>query len=446
MSPHATIPLIVGEIFVDFTILPQGIENKLRLGGVVHAARAPWAIDAPYAVAAFVPDYLEEAARDYLERFGCRQFIKLGTIMGAPNVIIISDAAETADQGYEVLLRKEKTIDPTLQSFEYDLAAFELVLIMPGTYDLPATLNRLPTNAQIILDAAYDIGAISSLEELPRKLDTIIISTSSQLFKKEFTSDFANFITKFVNLSTETIILKENRGGCRAYFSASRQTVEVPAFLGKTVNSVGVGDALDATYISFLRHGRAEALWRGAQVASCYAQTTDPDLFKEYVRRELALSMEELSHLSGVLLAWERRQEREIYLAAPDFVAAERTAIESTVSALSYHNFLVRRPVKENGELPRGVGWSALNKTFHDDVNLLEGCDLVFAIPTGKDPGTLVEIGIAIARKIPVVVYDPRGECKNTMVIGGARTYSRSLDECLNGVFEALSQNRSSRS
>lgn len=32
-------PLLMGEIFVDFTLTDQGKENKLRLGGVTHAAR-----------------------------------------------------------------------------------------------------------------------------------------------------------------------------------------------------------------------------------------------------------------------------------------------------------------------------------------------------------------------------------------------------------------------
>ena len=57
-----------------------------------------------------------------------------------------------------------------------------------------------------------------------------------------------------------------------------------------------------------------------------------------------------------------------------------------------------------------------------------------------QDPGALVEIGIAIAQKIPVIVYDPRGECANTMVMASASLYSRILDDCLNAVFNNLTQ------
>ncbi|HEY3778520.1 MAG TPA: nucleoside 2-deoxyribosyltransferase [Rhizomicrobium sp.] len=442
MKHEGTIPLIVGEVFVDFTILASGVENKMRLGGVVHAARAFWATNTPYAVAAFLPDYLEDSAKDYLARFGCEQFFKLGTITGALNVIIISDVTEVADQGYEILLRDAKSVDHTPAALMGDLSRFDLALVIPGTYDVAAVLQLLPEEVQIVLDAAYDVDAVNSIEDLPRKIDTLIISTSSKLFRSEFTSNFETFAKRFSALSPQAVILKENRGGCRAYLSASGQTLNVPAYLGKTVSSVGVGDALDATYVSFLRVNRTEAVWRGAQVASCYAQTTDPDLFKEYVRRELALTMEELSALPGAFLPWEERPKHHIYLAAPDFTTVKRTAIDCALSALNYHNCFVRRPVKENGELPQGSGWSILNATYHQDVALLESCDLVFAVPTDKDPGTLVEIGIAIAQKIPVVVYDPQEECPNTMVMAGAWTYSRSLDECLNGVFDALSQRR----
>jgi len=69
----------------------------------------------------------------------------------------------------------------------------------------------------------------------------------------------------------------------------------------------------------------------------------------------------------------------------------------------------------------------------------LKQCALLFAVPTGRDPGTLVELGVAIEAGVPVVVYDPAGENANTMVMAGAQHYSRDLDSCLNAVFKILS-------
>src|ERR1700679_2684153 len=101
MNPPEPIPLLVGEIFVDFTLTEPGKENKLRLGGVAHAARGLWAPDVPYSAAVILPHYLEETARKYLKAFGCADFHVLGHVMGAPNVIVILDAAEVAEQEYD---------------------------------------------------------------------------------------------------------------------------------------------------------------------------------------------------------------------------------------------------------------------------------------------------------------------------------------------------------
>jgi len=146
--------------------------------------------------------------------------------------------------------------------------------------------------------------------------------------------------------------------------------------------------------------------------------------------------------LSGTFLPWEVRGDFPIYLAAPDFAESDRVAIAHALAALSYHNFNVRRPVIEHGELPSASDESTVRATYHKDSDLLKACSLVFAIPTGRDPGTLVEIGLAIESSIPVVTYDPAHECPNTMVIGGSSCYSGNLDTCLNAVFSILSRRR----
>lgn len=182
--------------------------------------------------------------------------------------------------------------------------------------------------------------------------------------------------------------------------------------------------------------------WRATYTSSAYAQTTEPDVLHRYVERNKALSFEELRLLGGTSLPWELRPKYQIYLAAPDFTNHDTRAIERAVSALGYHNFKVRRPVKENGEVPLGSDFGTLAHTYRKDVQLMRECRLLFAVPTSRDAGTLVEIGLAIAQGIPVVVYDPAGECANTMVIAGSNCYSQSLDECLSATFAVLSKAR----
>lgn len=436
-------PLLLGEVIVDVTVTPRGAENKLRLGGITHAARGFWALGVPFSAAAIIPEYLEKSARRYFSELGCRDFSIIGRVQGSPNVALIFDPTEVDDQEYDFLLREEKEI---LLSATFDgesFAGHRDVLIYPGTYDLAAIQRLIPKEAKVHVDAAYDIQSVEHVRSLGSSVATVFISTSSRLFQQTGMSGIDELAKNFESLKLEAIVLKENRGGSRIRIYSTNETVSIPAQLGTTVNSVGVGDVYDAAYLAYHDRGLVEAAWRAASVSSAYAQTTEPDVFQTYVHRELKLSLEELRDLGGTYLSWEARQAKQIYLAGPDFKNLDRSAIERAVSALEYHNFKVRRPVKENGEVPPNSDHITLGATFRKDVDLMDECRLVFAIPTARDPGTLVEIGLAIEKGIPVVVYDPSNECANTMVIAGSECYSSDLDECLNAVFNSLSKGAS---
>lgn len=432
--------LLVGEVFVDFTITKPGQENKLRLGGITHAARGFWALKTPFSAAVVLPDYLEGSARDYFSALGCVDFHIIGRIKGAPNVTVIVDPIELADQEYETLLRDEKSIELSL--IDLRDCAVEDVLVFPGSYDLKKVCDALPNNARLHIDAAYDIADPKDLTQLNQPIDTVLISTSSPLFKSLANSSLAGLKAAFEVCAPASLILKENRGGARMVLEQGQPPELLPAQLGTTVNSVGVGDVFSAAYVAHKILGRAEAGWRATYAAAAYSQTTFPDVFETYVQRDLKLTLDQMRQLGGTSLPWETRNEYPIYLAAPDFTHGDRRAIEKVIASLGYHNFRLRRPVIENGELPAGSNSTELDRAFHADKVLLKECKLLFAVPTGRDPGTLVEIGMAIEARIPVVVYDPTHENANTMVMAGAQHYSDDLDSCLNAVFCLLSQAR----
>ena len=312
-------------------------------------------------------------------------------------------------------------------------------MIFPGSYDLVEVCGALPATARLHLDVAYDVDDPGILAELPQAVETVLISTSSPLFRSVAESSLQGLAKSFEACAPATLILKENRGGARMVVADDLTVEALPAQLGATVNSVGVGDFFAAAYVVNSIHGSVEAGWRATYAAAAYSQTTYPDLFKTYVQRDLKLTVAEMQSLGGVLLPWEKRRDHPIYLAAPDFSYADRRAIDKAIASLTYHNFLVHRPVVENGELPAGSNPTVLQNTFRADYDLLKQCALLFAVPTGRDPGTLVELGIAIDADIPVVVYDPGSENANTMVMAGAQHYSIDLDSCLNAVFRILS-------
>ncbi|PDT09601.1 nucleoside 2-deoxyribosyltransferase [Rhizobium sp. M1] len=430
--------LVVGEIIVDFTIARPGADCKLRLGGIVHAARGLWACGMSYAVAAVCPRYLLEQARGYLKSHGCVDFVWLGEVMGGPNVVVIGDATEVSHQGYQDLLREEKSVK--IHDVTNSIRKYTEVLVFPGSFDLAAIKEFFSAETRFSFDIAYDAQDFSVLEGFAEHINAIIISTSSPLFMSKGSDDIALMLKEARRLDPEIFLLKENRGGSRIFNFKTDEVDHVPAQLSSTVNSVGVGDVYSAVMVGFGTGQWKEAAWRGAMAATAYSLTTYPDDFRRDVVRSLKLSFEELRDLGGTILPWHERPLFPIYLAAPDFSYMDKPEVDRAVDALRYHNFVVRRPIQENGELPLGSDPALLQNTFLSDVALLHECKAVFAVPLARDPGTLVEVGMALARSQPVITFDPRNENNNTMILGGSATYSDDLDVCLNGLFVAISK------
>ena len=432
--------LVVGEIVVDFTLPQHSADCKLRLGGIVHAARGLWAAGQEYSVGAFCPQYLAEEACRYLAAHGCKEFFWLGDIVGSPNVIIISDPTEVSHQGYEDLLRDSKKVE--LREPFPKLDSYKKIVLFPGKFDIRLLLERLPPDAKLSIDIAYDLNSISELDAFRGRLGAIIISTSSPLFEAIGDKNVDDLIGEVKRVCPDVFLLKENRGGSRLFNLLDGSIEEIPASLGKTVNSVGVGDVYSAVMVAMSNKGWIEAAWRGFQTATAYSQTTYPDDLKRDVQRSFNLSLEALRSIGGTILPWHDRQQFSIYLAGPDFSYVEKPELDRAANSLIYHNFKVRRPIQENGELACPANQIDLIRTYHLDYQLLEACNIVFAIPLGRDPGTLVEIGMAIALGKPVITFDPREENNNTMVVVGSYVYSADLDECLNGAFDALAKLR----
>lgn len=434
---RVSVPILIGEVTVDFTMPTPSTGAKLRLGGVVHAARGLWACGQNYAVGAFCPAYLVDQARDYLTKHGCSDFVMLGEVTGAPNVIAIADMKEVGHQGYEDILRDERKILPNRE--HADLGRFNSVVIFPGRYDLVDVVQQLDPDARVTIDIAYDVDNAEFLRSLSGRIDSLVMSTSSELFARLASGNISPMLDLAKDIGASHFLLKENRGGSRLFDLCTGAIENIPARLDITANSVGVGDVFTAVFGTFDKSVRDSA-WRGMQAATIYSQTTWPDDLKRGIEREFRVPLEVVRGLGGVTLPWHARRGLQIYLAAPDFSYTDHAEISAAVGALEYHNFRVRRPVKENGEADREAPVESLAPFYASDVQLLRECAAVFAIPIERDPGTLVEIGLAIEMGKPVVTFDPRNENRNTMVARGSVTYSPDLDVCLNGMFDALSK------
>lgn len=202
--------LLVGEIIVDFTTARPGVECKLRLGGIVHAARGLWASGIDYAVAAVCPRYVFDQAKRYLSAHGCLEFVWLGEVTGSPSVMVIGDPTEVADQGYEDLLRGEKEV--TILDVGNSLAAYLEVLIFPGSFDLAQVRSAISDDARFSFDIAYDTADPSVLKFFSGSVNGIAISTSSPLFMRVGSENVDAMLPLIADLGAEVFLLKEKQG------------------------------------------------------------------------------------------------------------------------------------------------------------------------------------------------------------------------------------------
>lgn len=423
---------LVGEVVVDVTLPSAEAAWKLRLGGVIHAARCAWALGVEYDILFAAPAYLDEEVADYARSHGAANVLRFGTVTGAPNVMLIGEPTEAGDQQYENLLRETYrcVLDPQVLAGAAN-AEYSDILVIAGGYDLATTIAYLKSSARLHVDVG-SVPAIS-LADGAARLATLFVSTSSPYFLKRSHGSVEELRSATTSIA-ETLVFKENRGGTRTFVDS--ETIRTPAHVTPVVHSVGVGDGFDVAVVALSETvGRRTALGYASLIAAEYARTTYPDNFRTAVSRIRALDPEDVAELRGVSIPWEKRKTINIYIAAPDFDYIDRGPIEAVVSALNYHNFRPRRPIQENGQATVEDDRARRREMCNADLSLLDECQIVVAILPFDDPGTLIEIGWAAGQRIPVIVYDPRNSARNVMLTELPTLVSSRLDDVVAAVF-----------
>lgn len=424
---------VVGEVFLDVQPGLSGAPSS-RLGGALHACRTLSALGAPFACSAIMPDYLADATIAECAVLGgtCEA---LGLVSGSPNVAIYSDTRESGNQGVlmPVLVGSHEcaVLEKALGTLASGLSD---ALIIPGFYPFEMVARRLAdSGVRLHVDIAYDIGLDTVLGGPP--IETIFLSTSSELFLARWSSNPAAAWHE-LSAITRTLVLKESRGGSRAYFSGG--CILAPAFVGPTQHSIGVGDSFDATYVHLLGAEPAERLQSCSMVAAAYASTWDQDRFAEATTSILGGNRPP-AH-APISLPWEARPRHSIYIAAPDFPGVNLTPLEDLLRALEYHNFNCRLPIRENGLADTTLSTEELGAFCDADLKLLDECELLLAVMLFDDPGTLIEVGIAAERGVPVIVYDPYDRARNVMLRCVPNLVSSDPSAVVTEVFRAIGE------
>jgi len=427
---------LIGQVIVDVLRVEGRI--VVRFGGIFHAARALSALGSEFEIAYIAPRYLDAQIALYAYRLGAKQIFKIGEVDGCPNVLLVGEATEAGSQGYEFLLDEIQKCTLILDSFKPQLTEnpYSDIIIFPGGFQLEQVLLILKlTKSRIHIDANFEPETFNVFKILGRPLETLILSTSSRIFLKTFKGNAKSISNKSLTFA-KSFLLKENRGGSRYFRRGKKPPLAVPAFPRKIVHSVGVGDCYNSIFV-VLSHSQKnrDSLRYSSFIASEYASTLDDNAFKASVSRALKISPRDLANLAGISLPWENRKDIHIYIAAPDFSSIDRSQVDRAVACLEYHNFCPRRPVKENGEITRESTPKQRLQAAVADIRLLEECQLLLAILIFDDPGTYIEMGIALKKAIPVIVFSPNRITENLLTEELPTLVSSNLDEVVSEIF-----------
>lgn len=428
--------LLIGDILIDVSLSHNKSEDKMRLGGIIHAARALWALGIEYAVAYFAPDYMEEHIIEGLKAYKCTEFIKLGNVINNPYTILIKEAREVGNQGYDFLCRESIKIKYTEDALNR-IKEFEKILIISGNYDLNFISKYIKEDQEVCLDFANNV---KSIEEIPSsiKYDTLFLSSSSDIFKKNY-NNFEEFKHLFEK-NTRKLVVKENRGGSIGYIYEYNQRFDIPCFISPIIHSVGVGDVFDI--VSFISNYKdfEDRLYYASWIAREYALTTFVNDFKLQVERSFNIEIEDLKQIEGCFLPWEERKNCQIYIAAPDFDYVDTSIIDKIEECLKYHNFDPKRPIKLNGQLSDKPTMPERKRLFNKDMNLLNSCNALIGIYLYDDPGTFIEMAITWANKKPVILFDPKMISNNCMLVGISNKIIYDLDSLVDEIFKIYSK------
>ena len=122
--------------------------------------------------------------------------------------------------------------------------------------------------------------------------------------------------------------------------------------------------------------------------------------------------------------------KKRIYLASPFFTSAQIELRDMVRSIAMELGFDVFSPGHDNLMTDNSTQ-DELIRGFKRNVSEIENCDIMVAIGNDYDTGTMIEIGYAYAKKVPVIYFNSSndGKRRNLMIAGislmNATTYEQ---------------------
>lgn len=198
-----------------------------------------------------------------------------------------------------------------------------------------------------------------------------------------------------VKESAEIVIVKLGAQG--SIVSYGNNLHQIPAFKTDTVNKIGSGDCFSAhfAYNWIEKKLPPESAALEASKATAYFCETSI-LPTEYYLKQFKPN--KITSESG-------KKKIKIYIAAPFFTMSQLWLVEQIRYNLLEMGMEVISPYHDLGFISNEhLTDEIMVETCNNDLNAIDECDMVYAVLDGYDPGTLAEIGFALAKNKSIIL------------------------------------------
>ena len=185
----------------------------------------------------------------------------------------------------------------------------------------------------------------------------------------------------------ESVVIKCGSNGAFVFEGSVDAKYMVPVYKTSSVHCIGSGDVFSATfaYFWFAGNAAAESARKASMAVACYA---DIGLLTNLSQRLESFDYQSL----------QPSHHGKIYLAGPFFSFYQRWLVNEFYKALQHEDVDVFSPLHH-------VGLGGV-ETVQADLTGLDTASVLLAIADGLDAGTMFEVGYAVKRGIPVVVFN----------------------------------------
>ena len=192
----------------------------------------------------------------------------------------------------------------------------------------------------------------------------------------------------FESEKCEVLVIKRGAKGAIVYDDRDSEGRAVPVFKTDRVWSIGSGDVFTSVfgyYWMIENMNAVESSVKASLAAACYCNEKEITGLFSNMRNAQFESL-------------QPRRRGNVYLAGPIFTMAQLMFIDECRNSLKELGCDVFSPYHD-------VGIGDADDVVPKDIQAIEDCDVMFALLDGMDPGTVFEVGYAVAKGKRVVVF-----------------------------------------